>query len=138
MTTTDLAEAARELTQAAQGLTRSISPAEHAVLDYGVAGAYFSYGRSMLGRHRRASVLAFINGAMVLGLSLLTNYPGGVFRRLSFRDHRTGDMVQAAVAGLGPLVLGFARDEEAHYFYGQALSEVGVIAATDWDAVPSS
>jgi hypothetical protein len=29
--------------------------------------------------------------------------------------------------------LGFSDEPEATYFYGQALSEVGVIAATDWD-----
>lgn len=137
MARSDFSDVAQELAQAAQGLTKSITPAEHAVLDYGVAGSYFTYGRSMSGRHRRAAALAFINGAMVLGLSLLTNYPGGVFRRLSFREHRTGDILQAAVAGLGPLLLGFARDHEAKFFYGQALSEVGVIAATDWDAVTS-
>ena len=31
-------------------------------------------------------------------------------------------------------MFGFAGDPEARYFYEQALSEVGVIAATDWDA----
>lgn len=75
---------------------------------------------------------------MVLGMSLLTDYPGGVFRTLSFRTHRTGDIVQAALAGLGPILFGFAGDREANYFYGQALSEAGVIAATDWDAANSS
>lgn len=41
--------------------------------------------------------------------------------------------MQAALAGLGPILLGFGGDREANYFYGQALSEIGVIAATDWD-----
>jgi hypothetical protein len=65
---------------------------------------------------------------------MLTDHPGGLFRTLSFRTHRTGDIVQAALAGLGPIVMGFGDDPEARYFYGQALSEAGVIAATDWDA----
>jgi hypothetical protein len=49
-------------------------------------------------------------------------------------------MDAATLAGLGPVLLGFAGDPEAAYFYGQAASEVGVIAATDWDAatVPAS
>ena len=64
---------------------------------------------------------------------MLTDYPGGVFRTLSFRTHRTGDIGQALLAGLGPALFGFADDPEAKYFYGQALSEVGVIATTDWD-----
>jgi hypothetical protein len=111
-----------------------ISPAQHAVLDYGVAATFFGVGAGLWGRHRPAATLAFLNGAMVLGMSLLTNYPGGVYRRLSFKTHRTGDIVQAALAGFGPALFGFSGDPEAKYFYGQALSEAGVIAATDWDA----
>jgi hypothetical protein len=30
--------------------------------------------------------------------------------------------------------MGFAAEPEAKAFYGQAVSEVGVIAATDWHA----
>jgi hypothetical protein len=111
-----------------------ISPAQHAVLDYGVAATFFGLAATLASRHRKASTLAAINGAMVLGMSLLTDYPGGLFRKISFKGHRTGDIVQAALAGLGPVLFGFARDPEAKYFYGQALSEAGVIATTDWDA----
>ena len=31
-------------------------------------------------------------------------------------------------------ISGFANDPEARFFYGQATSEIGVIAATDWNA----
>ena len=117
----------------ADGTMKPISPAQHAVLDYGVAAMFFGVGASLLSRHRPAAQLAFLNGAMVLGMSMLTDYPGGVFRTLSFQAHRTGDIIQAAVAGLGPVVMGFANDPEATYFYGQALSEAAVIAATDWN-----
>jgi hypothetical protein len=116
------------------GLQTAISPAQHAVLDYGVAGTFLALGFTLLPRHKPAATLAFLNGAMVLGMSLLTDYPGGVYRKLSFRGHRTGDIVQAALAGLGPVLFGFGNDPEAKYFYGQALSEAGVIAATDWNA----
>jgi hypothetical protein len=114
---------------------RSISPSQHAALDYGVVATFFGLGWKLRSRSRRASTLAFLNGGMVLGLSLLTDYPGGVFRTLSFRAHRTGDVMQALFAGVGPFLFGFARQPEANYFYGQALSEVGVIAATNWDGV---
>ena len=111
-----------------------ISPVQHAVLDYSVAVTFFGLAATFGKRHRRASMLAAINGAMVLGLSLFTDYPGGLFRRISFKGHRNGDIVQTALAGLGPVLFGFARDPEAKYFYGQALSEAGVIATTDWNA----
>jgi hypothetical protein len=117
--------------------TGVVSPAQHAVLDYGVAAAFFAFGLSVRSRHRAAARLAFANAAMVLGMSLLTDYPGGLFGILSFRAHRTGDIAQAALAGLGPLLLGFANDPAAKYFYGQAATEGAVIAATDWDAVAS-
>jgi hypothetical protein len=116
------------------GISTVISPAQHAMLDYGVAATFFTVGFSLASTHRPASTLAFLNGAMVLGMSMLTDYPGGVFRTLSFQAHRTGDIMQAALAGLGPALFGFAGDREATFFYGQALSEAGVIAATDWDA----
>ena len=46
-----------------------------------------------------ASILALVNGGMVFGMSMLTR-PGGVFPKLSFKSHRTGDIVQAVrVAG---------------------------------------
>jgi hypothetical protein len=115
-------------------ITKTISPAQHAALDYGVAATFFAFGFSVLSRHRSAAALAFVNGAMIVGMSMLTDYPGGVFRTLSFRAHRTGDIVQAALAGLGSILFGFGTDPEAKYFYGQAASEAGVIAATDWNA----
>jgi hypothetical protein len=119
---------------AGHGITSMISPGQHAILDYGVAATFFAAGFTLRSRHRAASRLAFINGAMVLGMSLLTDYPGGAWRTLSFKGHRTGDIGQAALAGLGPVLFGFAGDPEARFFYGQALSEVGVIATTDWNA----
>jgi hypothetical protein len=113
---------------------RPISPAQHAVLDYGVAATFFAVGFALGGRNRRAAALAFLNGGMVLGMSMLTAYPGGLVRKLSFRQHRTGDMIQAGLAAAGPALFGFAGDSAANFFYAQALSEVGVISATDWDA----
>jgi hypothetical protein len=111
-----------------------ISPAQHAVLDYAVAGTFFAMGTWLMSRHRAAAQLAFLNGGMVLGMSMLTDYQGGLYRAISFNQgHRTGDIIQAALAGLGPLLFGFGRDREAQFFYGQALSEAGVIAATDWN-----
>ena len=40
--------------------------------------------------HWGAAALAFINGAIVIGMSLLTGYAGGVFRKVSVKGHRGG------------------------------------------------
>lgn len=67
-------------------------------------------------------------------MSFMTDYPGGVYRKLLFKGHRNGDIAHAALAAFGPVLFGFADKPEAKYFYGQALSEAGVVATTDWNA----
>src|SRR3954452_23701172 len=93
-------------------VSNTISPAQHAVLDYGVAATFFALGVRYWNRNRAASTLALINGGMVLGTSMLTDYPGGVWPTISFKTHGTMDVVQAALAGLGPLLFGFGGTPE--------------------------
>ena len=45
-------------------------------------------------------------------------YPGGVWRKISFPMHGALDVVQAAVAGIGPVVMGFAN---VFYLLGPAI-----------------
>jgi hypothetical protein len=126
-----------DLTTITERVPRFIDPKGHAFLDYLTAGTFFALGFAMLGRHSRAAGLAFANGASVLAVSLLTDYPGGLFRTISFKTHRTMDIIQAGMSAAGPSLLGFAGDPEAQAFHGQALVEGGVIAATNWDAAPA-
>ena len=126
--------ASENLASLTDDMPKVISPRVHAMLDYGVASTFLVVGMRLAGRHRRAAALAFVNAAMVLGVSMMTNYPGGIWRVISFKSHGVADAMQAALAGFGPVLLGFANDREARFFYGQAASEAGVIAATDWNA----
>jgi hypothetical protein len=114
-------------------LTRAISPAQHAVLDYGVAATFFTLGMKYRNRNAGAAALAFINGAMVLGMSMLTDYPGGFWRKTGFRTQGKLAPAQAALAGFGPALFGFADEPEANSFRMQALSQVGVVAMTAWN-----
>jgi hypothetical protein len=126
-----------EIATVSEAVPKFIDARGHAVLDYLTAGSFFALGFAMLGRHSRAAGLAFANGASVLLVSVLTDYPGGLFRTLSFKTHRTMDVIQAGLSAAGPALLGFAGDPEAQAFHGQALLESGVIAATDWNAAPA-
>src|SRR3954465_2582139 len=112
---------------------KTISPAKHAVLDYGVVATFIGMGMRFRGRNNAAAAPAFINAGLGLGVSLTTDYPGGVWKRISFKTHGMMDAMQAALAGVGPILFGFSGTPEAKPFYSQAASEVGVIAATDWD-----
>ncbi len=112
-----------------------ISPRVHSWLDFGVSVYFLGLGAWFAFRGRgRAATAALVNGAMVAGVSLLTDYDGDGRRPISFKMHGTLDAVQATMAGLGPLMHGFADEPEAKYFWGQAANEVAVIATTDWDA----
>src|SRR3954449_1620641 len=116
-------------------LSTAITPERHAILDYGVAATFFAMGIRYRSTNRAASALAFINAGLVLGMSMLTDYPGGVWPTISFKTHGMMDVGQAALAGIGPALFGFADEPEARTFYAQAASEIGVIASTDWNAL---
>ena len=110
---------------------RPINPAVHAVLDYATAAGFFALAYRYR-HHGGARALALVNGISVLTLALLTDYPGGVFRKLSFQTHAKVDAVQASLSAGGPMLFGFAADPRARAFYAQAGVEAGVIAGTDW------
>ena len=123
-----------DLMRMTENVPKVIDAKTHAVLDYLTAGSFLAMGFAWMHRHPRASTLAFINGASVLAASLLTDYPGGVWRKLSFRTHGMLDVMQASMSATMPAVMGFAGDPEAQFFHAQAAMEAGVIAATDFAA----
>lgn len=123
----------KDMNDMTRAVPKIIDAKTHAVLDYLTAGTFLAAGFALRRRHPRAAGLAFTNGVAVLGLSMMTDYPGGVWRTLSFRAHGAADMVQASMCALGPTLLGFATDPEAQFFHGQAAVEAAVVAATDWN-----
>ena len=118
-----------------RGVPKYISPRAHSWLDFAVSTYFLGLGVwfAMHGKGRAATA-AFINAAMVGGVSALTDYRGDGRKPISFKMHGTFDAVQAAHAALDPNIYGFADQPEAKYFWGQAVKEVAVIATTDWDA----
>lgn len=111
-----------------------INPTMHAVADYSAAAGLACLGWYLRDRNPTLAMFAFINAGLVVATSLMTRYPGGVFPALSFKTHGIVDTVQGAMLAAGPAMLGHADDPDAKYFYGQAAMEMGVVAATDWEA----
>jgi hypothetical protein len=112
-----------------------ISPQIHRWLDVGVTGYYAVLGTIFAKRgNARAATAAFVNAAMVGGVSAFTDYDGTRKKPISFKMHGTLDAMQAMTAALGPVLHGFAGDAESAFFYGQAANEAAVIAFTDWNA----
>lgn len=112
-----------------------ISPRVHGWLDFAVTTYFLGLGVWCAIRGKgRAATAAFINGGMVAGVSMMTDYDGDRKKPINFKLHGTLDAVQATTSALAPVLHGFADEPEAKYFWGQAANEIGVIAMTDWDA----
>ena len=112
-----------------------ISPRVHAWLDVAVTGYFLGLGAWFVSQRKSgAATSAFLNAAMVAGVSLFTDYDGDGRKPINFKLHGTLDAVQAATAAVGPVLHGFAGERDAAFFYGQAVNEIAVIASTDWDA----
>jgi len=116
-----------------QRLPKVVDPATHSVLDYLTVSAFMLMAGFFWNRNKRAAATALVNGGMVLGLSMLTDYPGGL-KKISFRDHGKGDILQMLTAAGLPSLLGFGDKAAALPFRMQALNEAMVIGITDFDS----
>lgn len=117
-----------------QRVPRVIDRRTHAVLDYLTTGYFLCLAGYFWGRHPRASATAMVNAIMVLETAMFTDYPGALKRVIPFETHGKIDVVQAVLAAGMPALLGFGRDPEAAPFQLQAVNEMGVVSATDWES----
>ena len=127
------------LTSATHVLTRRmpkiISPKAHAVVDYVTAGAFLLTGASYWSRNKRAALGAFVCGGAELATSLLTDYPGGVKKVISFRNHGRIDLGLAAMTATMPEFMGFRHDREKSFFLAQAALITAVTDLTDFGQI---
>jgi uncharacterized membrane protein len=88
----------------------------HQAADYLVAGSFAAAGAWFFRRNRRAALAAWISGASLLGLTLLTSYPGKGRRYLAFPLHGKIETGMAAMVAAMPEFLRLEDDKERHYF----------------------
>lgn len=118
--------------KAASIVPKTIDPDTHAVLDYLTISAFLTVAGATWNNNKRASVAALINGFMVLGVSMFTDYSGAAKRLIPFETHGKLDTVQMAMAATMPTLMGFSDTKAATFFHSQALNEGMVISLTDW------
>jgi hypothetical protein len=117
-----------------QHAPKLIDPTVHAWLDVAVASYFLGLGAYFFARGEKgAGAAAMLNGGMVAGVSLMTDYHGTGRKPISFKLHGTLDAAQAATAAAAPATFGFSGELKSWLFLGQAMNEVAVIALTDWD-----
>jgi hypothetical protein len=105
---------------ATKKLPKAVTPKGHAFIDYLTVGAFLITGALYWRRHKRAALSAFICGGAELALSLITDYPGGVKKVISFPTHCKVDLGLAAMTATMPEFMGFKDDREKPFFLAQS------------------
>jgi hypothetical protein len=117
-----------------------LKPLPHAVIDYAWAGTMMAapwlFGFS---RNKKATANAVVSGAGILALSLMTRYPLGAVKLVSFPTHGVIEAVAGAMTATAPWLMGFSRNRSAkltHLLSG--LGTLMVVALTDYKAAEQS
>jgi hypothetical protein len=116
-------------------MPKVIGPKTHAIIDYGMAASFIAMGALFWKRNKRAAISSFICGGATAINSMLTNYPGGVWKQMSFETHGKIDAGLVGATGTMPALMGFKDESEAKFFEFQAVAEAAVTAMTDFHAM---
>jgi hypothetical protein len=118
----------------AKRLPKIFDARTHAVMDYLTAGAFLVMASLFWTGNKRAAIGAAMCGGAIVATSMLTDYPGGVKRVISFPTHGRIDTGLAGLAAGMPNVMAFNDEDEAKYFRGAALVETVITGLTDFDS----
>jgi hypothetical protein len=125
--------AQKGIEMAAGRLPKVINPTAHAIIDYAVAGTFLLMGALYWRRNKKAAISSLICGGAVTANAMLTDYPGGLYKVMSYKSHGRIDAGLAGITGAMPRLMSFSDDPEARFFGAQALAETGVTALTNFD-----
>jgi hypothetical protein len=114
-------------------MPKLIKPRAHAVIDYLVAGSFFVAAGVLSRRNKRGAVSSLICGGMITVNCILTDYPGGIWKALSFQTHGKLDAGLAALTATMPRLMGFGEDAESKFFTMQSMLGTAIAAMTDFD-----
>lgn len=118
---------------AAGRMPKMISPRVHSALDYAVAGSFLLMGALFWKRNRRAAVGALLCGGATAAVSLLTDYPGGAQKLISYPMHGQIDTGLIAMTAAMPKLVNIENDREAKFFARQAMAKTAITAMTNFD-----
>lgn len=119
-------------------LPKVLGPQTHCIIDYAVAGLFFSASVLFWRRHKSASMSALLCGGGALLNTLFTDYPGGVVREMSFETHGKMDVGLAGLTASIPGLMGFGGDAQARFFEATAVAVTLAAGFTDYKATPES
>ena len=100
-------------------IPRTVSPKAHSIVDLITVGTFLAGAALFWRRNKRAAVAALVCGAADLAVTLLTDYPGGVDRVISYKAHREIDLGLATMFATIPDFLAFGDEREKKFFLMQ-------------------
>ena len=103
----------------AKPIPRIVSPKAHAIVDYVTIGSFLLSAGYFWKRSKRASLAALICAGSQLAVSMMTDYPGGLRKVISFRTHGEIDLGLAAMTATMPEFLAFKDDSASKVFLAQ-------------------
>lgn len=101
---------------ATRRLPKLLTAEAHQAADYVLVGSFAAAGAWFWRRNRRAALASWISGGSLLGLTLLTSYPGKSRRYLAFPLHGKMETGMAAMVAAMPEFLRLEDDKERHFF----------------------
>ena len=113
-------------------LPRFISPKAHAFVDYVSVGSFFMSAAWFWSHNKRAALASAICGGTQLALSLLTDYPGGTNKAISFRMHGEIDLGLATMSAAMPEFFDFENEHEKKFFLVQGAVITAVRELTEF------
>lgn len=117
---------------ATKPLPNVISARGHAVLDYVIAGAFLAAAAIFWKRNKRAAVSSLVCGAAQAGITMLTDYPGGMSPAIPFRTRRKLDLGLAAMTASMPKFMNFEEEPERKFFTAQGIVITAANELTDF------
>lgn len=123
---------ASSATWATNKMPKVFGPKTHAALDYAVAASFFGMATLFWRRNPRAAVSSLFCGAAETLAALLTDYPGGATRAISFETHGAIDFGLTGLVASVPDIMRFSKEPEARFFRMQGLALGVVTGLTDF------
>lgn len=113
-------------------MPKAINPTAHAIIDYGMAAAFFAMAAVFWKRNKRAALSCLVCGGTETVTALLTDYPGGITDAISFETHGRIDFGMSGLISSMPHMLRFSDEKESGFFRLQGLAMAAVTGLTDF------
>ena len=118
--------------RAADRLPSVVGATAHSVADYTAAAVFILFGLTAWRKNGRVAISSFACALFLALTSAVTDYPGGLTRKLPFTTHGRMDIGLGALVAALPAFMGFEKLPESRFFRLQAVAIATMAGLTDF------